>query len=184
MVGGCPLSYHEAQNSHAWESNSKASLEHKGVMDDPNVIQTNGTHNARVEGSDTESDMEFQDSREDLLPGSLAALITVQRSVPTTIATTSSTRLTIPTKHTFHASQNLESTHSVVSSQQDMEDSGDYGAIGASAKFYQDAALEYQSAYENLHLQHEELQSRYTQQACLVEEASGALRVAEAKSSQ
>ena len=34
------------------------------------------------------------------------------------------------------------------------------------AKFYQDAAVEYQSAYEALQLQQEELQSRYTQQAC------------------
>ena len=77
----------------------------------------------------------------------------------------------------------------MVSSQQDIEDSGDYGAIGMAdiledAKFYQDAALEYQGAYKTLCLQQEELQSRYTQQACLVEEASGTLRAAVAESSQ
>ena len=51
------------------------------------------------------------------------------------------------------------------------------------AKFYQDAALGYQDAYETLHIQQEELQHRYTQQAQLVEEASEALRAAEAESS-
>ena len=42
-------------------------------------------------------------------------------------------------------------------------------------KFYQDAALGYQDAYETLHIQQEELQHRYAQQAQLVEEASKAL---------
>ena len=51
------------------------------------------------------------------------------------------------------------------------------------AKFYQDAALGYQDAYETLRIQQEELQHWYAQQAQLVEEASKALRAAEAESS-
>ena len=50
MVGGHPLSHCEAQSSHAQESSSKASLEYKGVMGDPNMVQINGTHNASMEG--------------------------------------------------------------------------------------------------------------------------------------
>ena len=42
-------------------------------------------------------------------------------------------------------------------------------------KFYQDAALGYQDAYEALQLQQEELQHWFTQQAQLVQEASEAL---------
>ena len=50
--------------------------------------------NARVEGGDGDSDLEFQDSREVLHPGDLAASITVLKSVPTTSMTmSSSTRL-------------------------------------------------------------------------------------------
>ena len=51
------------------------------------------------------------------------------------------------------------------------------------AKFYQDTALGYQDAYETLCIQQEELQHWYAQQAQLVEEASKALRAAEAESS-
>ena len=61
--------------------------------------------NARVDGSDTDSDLEFQDSREVLHPGSLAASIIVSRSVPATSTTSSSsTRLT-----STHATQYSES---------------------------------------------------------------------------
>ena len=58
------------------------------------------------------------------------------------------------------------------------------GDLLQDAKFYQDAACEYKSAYDALCLQQEELQTRYVQQAHLIEEASGALNAVEAKSSQ
>ena len=116
MVGGNPLSHHEAQSSCIQELSSKTSLECKEVIGDPSMAQSRGTCNARVEGSNTDSDVEFQNSMEDLPPGNPAASIAVQRLVPTTIGTTSFTRLTIPTEHTIlHASQNLESAHPVVS---------------------------------------------------------------------
>ena len=89
---------------------------------------------------------------------------------------------------TTHTSQNPESEHPAAC-QEDVEDSGEMGDILMGdlledAKFYQDVAFEYQSAYEALCLHQEELQSRYTQQAQLIEEASGALRAAENESSQ
>ena len=52
------------------------------------------------------------------------------------------------------------------------------------AKFYQDAALDYQNAYEALHVQQAELQSRYSQQAHLIKEASEAIKSAEAEASR
>ena len=50
-------------------------------------------------------------------------------------------------------------------------------------RYFQNAALGYQDAYEALQLQQEELQTRLTQQAQLVQEASEALRAAEVESS-
>ena len=83
-----------------------------------------------------------------------------------------------------HASQHSESggSHQVLSSEIGT------GAINTAnliedTKFYQDAALGYQDAYETLCVQQGELQHRYTQQVQLVEEASETLRVAEAESS-
>ena len=49
-------------------------------------------------------------------------------------------------------------------------------------KFYQDAELGYQDAYEALQLQQEKLQHQFTQQAQLVQEASEALLAAEVES--
>ena len=105
------------------------------------------------------------------------ASIAVHQPAPATQSTT-----------TAHASQDPESEPPAAHQQQDIEDSGEMGNILMGdlledTKFYQDAAFEYQSAYEALHLQQEELQSRYTQQAQLIEEASGALRAVETESS-
>ena len=94
--------------------------------------------NARMEGSDGDSDSEFHDSREVLHPGNLVESVAVPKSVPTTLMTTSSsTRLT-----KLHASQHSESgeSHQVLNS-----DLGT-GAISAAdliedAKFYQDMLL-------------------------------------------
>ena len=53
----------------------------------------------------------------------------------------------------------------------------DTGNLLEDAKFSQDVAVELQSAYDNL-------QHRYSQQACLIEEASGALHAAETQASK
>ena len=135
-----------------------------------------------MEGSDGDSGVEFQDSREALHPGTLADSVTVLRLVPTTSmpnTAPSSTRLTnIHTSHHSESGESLQVLNSDIS----------MGAISAAdliedAKFYQDAVIGYLDAYETLCIQQEELQHQYIQQAQLVEEASEALRAAEAGSS-
>ena len=49
-------------------------------------------------------------------------------------------------------------------------------------KYFHNAALSYQDAYEALQLQKVELQTKFTEQAQLVKEASEALKTAEAES--
>ena len=134
-----------------------------------------------MDEAEVDSDLEYQDSREDA-PGSLAASIALCQSAPTT-------QLTTLPDLSIHTSQDPESVLPTAHQQQDMEDSEEIGNIPMGdlvedAKFDQDTTSEYQSAYEALCLQQEELQSRYNQQAHLVEEASGALRAAETESSQ
>ena len=51
------------------------------------------------------------------------------------------------------------------------------GDLLENTKFYQDVAVEPQTAYDTL-------QNRYAQQACLMEEASGALHAAESQVSK
>ena len=51
------------------------------------------------------------------------------------------------------------------------------GNLLEDAKFYQDVAVELQTAYDTL-------QKRFDQQSCLMEEASGALHAAESQASQ
>ena len=50
-------------------------------------------------------------------------------------------------------------------------------------KYFHNAALGYQDTYETLQLQQEELQSKFSEQAKLVQKASEALRAAEVESS-
>ena len=107
MVGGHPLSYHEPQNSHAKESGSRVPLECREVRADPNVDPAREDQNARVEGSNGDSDVEFQDSREVLHPRTLADSITAPRSIPTTSVTNVASSSTKLDNH--HTSQPTES---------------------------------------------------------------------------
>ena len=50
-------------------------------------------------------------------------------------------------------------------------------------KYFHNTALGYQDAYEALQQQQEELQTKFTEQAKLVQEASEALKAAEVESS-
>ena len=182
MVGGCPLSDQELQGASAQETGSKASLEWRGVTTDPNACQPREFQDARVEEAEVDSELEYQDSREEL-PGSLVASITVHQLAPAT-----QPMLTIPDL-SAHTSQNPESVPLAAHQQQDIEDTGELddipmGDLLEDTKVYQDTAFEYKSAYDALCLQQEELQTRFTQQAQLIEEASGALRAVETESSQ
>ena len=134
-----------------------------------------------MEEDEQDSDVEFQDSREVLPIRSLADSIAVPRFTPATLETNippSSTGLDI---HTNQLTESGESS-------QVLDSESGVGAISTAdiiedTKFYQDTTLGYQDAYETLHIQQEELQHWYAQQAQLVEEASEALRAAEAESS-
>ena len=78
MVGECPLSHHEL-SSQAGGQSSRVLLEYQEVMRaDLNIPPTRET-SARVAEVDSGSDEEFQDSKEDLPPRSLAESITATR---------------------------------------------------------------------------------------------------------
>ena len=177
MVGGHPLSRREQSISHAEGPGSRAPPEYREVVcSDLNVNLARETRSSRVEETEQGSDVEFQDTWEALPPRSLADSIAVPRLVPTTLESNkapSSTEL----HHTNSTTRPI--TESGESAQ--VLDSESGAGIGSTAdliedtKFYQDAAIEYQDAYETLCIQQEELQHQYTQQAQLVEEASKAL---------
>ena len=133
-----------------------------------------------MEEDELDSDVEFQDSREVLPTRSLADSITVPRLPPATLETNqlSSMNLVSHTDQTAESGESLQVLDAEIGA----------GAVSTAnliedTKFYQDAVLEYQDAYETLQLQQEELQHWHTQQAQLVQEASEALQAVEVESS-
>ena len=117
-----------------------------------------------------ESDGDEQEQRNPLDPGDLASQITVRRPRP---------RLTpmAPPEEDF----DLEDSEAPETTGEEESE----GAVGGlltgdileDAKFYQDVAVELQTAYDTL-------ETRFTQQARLMEEASGALHAAESEASK
>ena len=181
MVSGCPLSHHEQPNSHTEGPGSRAPPEYQEVIcSDLNVNLARESQGSRVEEDELDSDVEFQDSREVLPTRSLADSIAAPRLTHATFETNmnnqpSSSRLE------SHINQTAESGESL----QVLNSESGAGAISTAnliedAKFYQDAALEYQDACETLC---QELQHWFTQQVQLVQEASEALQAVEVKSS-
>ena len=113
-------------------------------------------------GSNIEEDQQVQ--RNPMDPGNLAAQIAVKRPVSTQPSETS--EQLSPEDSGSLQSQVEESIGGLVTSNL-LED----------AKFYQDVAVELQTTYDTL-------QQRFTQQARLMEEASGALHAAESQASK
>ena len=179
MVGEHPLSCHEPSNQAEGQS-SRALLEYREVMRaDLNIPLARET-SARVGEVDSDSDVKFQDSREALPTRSLVDFVAVTR-VPQ--STTSQT--TQPPSPEFNRRHHLESE----SGESPQTPSSEEGANAShvanlleDVKYFHNAALGYQDAYETLQQQQEELQSRFTEQAKLVQEASEALRAAEVES--
>ena len=114
-------------------------------------------------GSDIEEDQQGQ--RNPMDSGDLAAQIAVRRPSPT------------PTPHPMERTgpEDSKSSHS------SMEEESMGGLVTSNlledAKFYQDVAVELQTAYDTL-------QKRFAQQSRLMEEASGALHAAESQASK
>ena len=170
-------------SSHAEGLSSRAPPEYREVMhSDLNIVPARDTKSARVGEVESDSDVEFQDSREVLPTRSLADSIAVPRiSQTTTLETNQPSSTRFERRHTKQSAESGESSQ-VLGSEEGM------GAINTAnliedIKFYQDAALGYQDAYEALQLQQEDLQHQFTQQAHLVQEACEALRAAEVESS-
>ena len=87
-VSGHPLSRHEQPTSHAEGPGSRAPPEYREVVrSDLNVDLARETCSARVEETEWDSDVEFQDTREALPPRSLADSIAAPRFTPTTLET-------------------------------------------------------------------------------------------------
>ena len=83
--GECPLSRHEQLSSHSEGPSSRAPLEYQEVVhSDLNVALARDTQSARMGEVDSDSDVEFQDSREVLPTRSLADSIAVPRVPQTT----------------------------------------------------------------------------------------------------
>ena len=115
-------------------------------------------------------------------PRSLAESIAVTRVPQPTAQQTS--RPSSPTR-TRHQVQRTESVESVQtpSSAESVESVNTHTAnLLEDVKYFHNAALSYQDAYEALQLQQVELQTKFTEQAKLVQEASDVLKATEAES--
>ena len=122
----------------------------------------------RVEESGNEDEEEFEDSREDLPPRDPVGLSSAQEQAPPLPSTSTHPGNQLGFGHGSQREGHLEG---VLDQENLIED----------AKFYQDAALDYQNAYQALHAQQVKLQGKYSTQASLIEEASAAIKAAEAE---
>ena len=174
-----PLSCCELSNPAG--SQSSRALEFREVKRaDLNIPLARET-SAKVGGVDSDSDDDFQDSREVLPTRSSADPITVTR-VPqaTTLKTTQPPSLDL----TWHQEKQPESGGSLQTpSSEEGANASHVANLLEDVKYFHNAALGYQDAYETLQQQQEELQSKFSEQAKLVQEASEALRAAEVESS-
>ena len=111
-----------------------------------------------------DSTPELGESGEELPSEELEAQITVDRTIPTSIPDTSHVTGPAPyVSHTQHDSEDFDAFR--------------HSDLFKDAKFYQDAAVKYQSAYYSI-------QDKYSEQACLLEKVSGALQAVESRASQ
>ena len=114
-------------------------------------------------GSNIEEDQQVQ--RNPMDSGDLAAQITVRRPIPT------------PTPDSMDQTGPEDSGSSQSRVEEESMSGLVTGVLLEDTKCYQDVAVELQTAYDTL-------QKRFAQQACLMEEASGALHAAESQASK
>ena len=114
--------------------------------------------------------VEFQNSREALPTRSLADSIAVPRVPQTTTIETSQ-----PSSHEVgqhHIEQPESGESPQTPSSEESANASHMANLLEDVRYFHNAALGYQDAYEALQQQQEELQSRFTEQAKLVQEAS------------
>ena len=179
-VGEHPLSRHEA-NSQAVGQGSGALPEYHEVTRANLNVPPQRIPSARVAEVDSSSDDEFQDSKTEQQPRSLAESITATR-VPQ-VATQPTNQLSPnQSRHQVQQTESVESVHTP-NSVESVESVNTHTAnLLEDVKYFHNAALSYQDAYEALQLQQVELQTKFTEQAQLVQEASEALKAAEVES--
>ena len=173
-----PLSHREPSSQPVAPS-SKARSEYKEVMRADLNIPLSRVTSARVAEVDSSSEDEFQDSKEDPPPRSMAESITATR-VPQVATFQTAQPQPDLTKHHIKPTGPVESpqTPSSVESAKTHHPTN----LLEDIKYFHNATLSYQDAYEALQLQQAELQTKFTEQAQLVQEASEALKAVEAES--
>ena len=146
------------------QASSRKDLEQRRVTSDPSVLE--GDQQVEVEDLGPESEEDEQEQRNPLDTGDLASQITVRR--PRSILAP-----VIP----LQQESGLEDSEAPETTGEEESTSVlRMGDLLEDTKFYQDVAIELQTAYDTL-------QSRFMQQACLMEEASGALHAEETQAS-
>ena len=178
-VGEHPLSHCEP-SSQAVGHSSRALPEYREVTRADLNIPPPRLTSARVAEVDLSSEDEFQDSKEDPHPRSLAESITATR-VPQ-VSTFQTAQPSSPNQTEHHIKQtgpveSLQTPSSVESA-----NTQHTANLLEDIKYFHNATLSYQDAYEALQLQQAELQTKFTEQAQLVQEASEALKAVEAES--
>ena len=147
------------------QASSRIDLEQRRVTNDPDVLDDD--QQVEVEDLGPESEEDEQEQRNPLDPGNLASQITVRRP-----------RSTLAPVIPMQDKSGLEDSKAPETTGEEESTSGLLTRdLIEDAKFYQDVAIELQTAYDTL-------QNRFTQQACLMEEASGALHAAETQASK
>ena len=178
-VGGRPLPHLEAEGQ-AVGRGSGALSGNREVMRANLNAPPPSIPSARATEVDSSSEEEFQDSNTEPVPRSLAQSITATR-VPQVAQQTSQP----PSPTRIRQVQRTESVESVQTpgSAESVESVNTHTAnLLEDVKYFHNAALSYQDAYEALQAQQVELQTKFTEQAQLVQEASDALRANEAES--
>ena len=177
-VGRCPLPHIEAQpmgrGSGALSGNREVM---RANLNAPPPSNTSARATAEVDSS---SEEEFQDSNTEPVPMSLAQAITATR-VPQVAQTTSQP----PSPTRTRQPQRTESVESVQTpgSAESVESANMHTAnLLEDVKYFHNTALSYQDAYGALQEQQVELQTKFSEQAQLVQEASDALRANEVES--
>ena len=160
---------HQLVHSQASESCSRSNSKGHGVSGGPDTTQRQPEVLVREEHSDSESEEEFQDSRSTLAPGDLEDLTPAPGIFPSSSQTGMPGML--PTSVGDPVSSGNLDVELVIGQEYLNED----------AKFYQDAAINYQNAYKALFAQQAELQNKFEAQSHLIQQTSAAINVAESE---
>ena len=139
---------------------SAVGSEHREVINDPDAACTRDEGNVRVGEADIDGCIELGDSREELPSKDLTGHLAVDEHIPN--IPNISHVIFGPTTSILQCQQAVDVVIGATSQSDILED----------AKYYQDTAKEYQEAYHSL-------KDRYSNQAHLMEEVSGALLATE-----